>query len=78
MGCKTVYIVPKIIHPSIPGEAGSGEYTFIPDGEYVKLSLDDAKNLGDFIYNKNELIDKLTEYLKYYQDQLKEYEKSIK
>ena len=70
--------MPKIIHPTIPEENQSGEFEFIPDGDYVKLTLDDAKNLGQFINNKDELIDILKEYLKYYRDQLESFEKSIK
>lgn len=76
--CRTVYVVPKIIHPSIPEEPKHKQYEFIPDGEYLKITVGDAKNLGDYIISKNELIDLLTEYLKYYQTELKKFERNIK
>ena len=73
-----MYIVPRIIHPSIPEEKQVDEYTFIPDGDYIKLTLEDAKLLGEDINNKNELIDILREYLEYYRKQLEKFEESIK
>jgi hypothetical protein len=72
-----VYIVPKIIHPTLPEPTIKPQIEFIPDGLYVKLSIEDAKLLGLYIVDTEQLAEIQGEYLIYYQTELKRFEESL-